>query len=353
MAKLAVSTQADVMEQAYPVIEAKTDYHFARMSAPANLAQIEGMLAIDPDNQTLLLLATKGFTSYAYGFVEDEMEEAEANGDLEHADEARERARQMYLKAKRFGVHLLELMAPGLSDSMQRDPDKLKQFLESEVTDNSAAAALFWTGSAWGSAINISRDDPTLIADLPMPNTLVGRAVQLDEGYFNAGGHMFLGLVNSSRGAAVGGDPQRGKQHFERALALTQRKSLVIQFNYAQTYAIQTQDKALFVSLLNEVLAAETAEDSPVALANAIAKRRAKRLLSQVDNLFFEEGPALEAPPPTPELQPAPEVTPAAGATALPDAAAAGPAVAPPPAPPSAETAPTTKSQAPGGQTTP
>src|SRR5690606_16144313 len=212
-----------------------------------------------------------------YGFLEEEMDEAEFRGDLERADEARARARAMYLKAKDFGVHLLTSMAPELPQSMQRDPDQLAKLLDEELTDEKDAAVLFWTGAAWASAINISRDDPTLVADLPFPSTMVRRALALDEHYFNAGPDMYLGMFLSSRSETIGGDPTKGREHFERALELTQRKALVIQYNYAKTYAIQKQDKDLFVKLLEEVLAHEVKEQSPVALANVIAQRRARR----------------------------------------------------------------------------
>src|SRR5690606_26052635 len=113
-----------------PVVEEQTDYEYARLAAAGNLMQIEGLLKVAPDNERLLMLATQGYASYAYGFLEEEMDEAEFRGDLERADEARARARAMYLKAKDFGVHLLTSMAPELPQSMQRDPDQLAKLLD-------------------------------------------------------------------------------------------------------------------------------------------------------------------------------------------------------------------------------
>lgn len=351
--QMAVDTQAEIMQTAFPVVEEQTDYEYARLAAPGNLMQIEGLLKVDPDNEQLLMLATQGYASYAYGFLEEEMEEAEHRGDLEAADEARARARAMYLKAKDFGMHLLTSMAPDLPESMQRDPDELAKALAEEFTDEEDAPALFWTGAAWASAINISRDDPALVADLPFPSTLVRQALKLDETYFNAGPDMYLGIFLSSRSETIGGDPAKGREHFERALKLTDRKALVIQYNYAKTYAVQTQNKTLFEKLLNEVLAQPVEEQSPVALANVIAKRRAKRLLSQVDTYFFEPLP----PEPPAEEVPSAEPSAAQDDTAQDDTAdaAGAPAVAPAGSPATTQPAatepkpPTAAPKAPGG----
>lgn len=301
MTKLAVDTQGDVMALASPVIEEQTDYEVARYAIPSSLVQAEGLLRVSPGNEQLLLLSAKGWGSYAYGFVEDDMQRAELAGDLEAADVARDRAKKMYLKAKGYGFALLEARASGIGESIQRDPDELRRFLNDEFTDKEDAAALFWTGYAWGSAINISRDDPAMIADLAFPPVLVERAVALDETYYNAAGLVFLGVFHSSLGESIGGDPALGRKHFERALSLTKRQSKVVQVNFAESYAVQKQDRALFESLLNEVVRESDTAPPSLALPNVVSKRRAQRLLSQMDDLILpplpQDAPTLEGAP--------------------------------------------------------
>lgn len=345
MTQLAVETQADVMELAYPAIEEQMDYEFARTGIPGNLVQIDGLLRVQPENEKLLLMATQGFASYAYGFIEDEMQRAELAGDLEASDQARARAREMYLKARDYGLKLLRLMDSDFPEELPRDPDELKRTLDRLFTDAEAAPALFWTGNAWGSAINVSRDDPVLVADLPFSSVIVQRSVELDERYYHAAGHVFLGVANSALGEAMGGNPEKGREHFEKALALTSRKAMLVQVNYAQAYAVQKNDKELFTKLVNEAIEAPIPEGD-LALPNTIAKRRAERLLAQVDTLFMPslddlpptppegEAPAEGAAPAEPSAGEAPESappTPEAGAT-QPPATKAKPAKTPAPA---------------------
>jgi len=348
MTQLAVETQADVMSQAFPAIEEQTDYEFAREGIPANLVQVDGLLKVQPDNEQLLFLATQGFTSYAYGFVEDDMQRAELAGDLEASDRHRARAREMYLKARDYGFALLRLMESDFPKELPRDPDDLKKILNELYTDPEAAPALFWTGNAWGSAINISRDDPVLVADLPFTTVLVERSVELDERYYHASGHVFLGVANSALGESMGGDPAKGREHLEKALSLTDRKATLVQVNYAQAYAVQKNDKPLFTKLLKEALDAPIPEGS-LALPNTIAKRRAERLLAQADTLIMTP---LEELPPTPADAPsdaapagepagaAPESSATTPATPAEAPAAKEPAATPKPAPLPAKPAP-------------
>lgn len=312
MTQLAVETQAEVMELAFPAIEEQTDYEFAREGIPANLVQVDGLIKVQPDNERLLFLATQGFASYAYGFIEDDMQRAELAGDLEAADRYRARAREMYLKARDYGLALLRLIESDFPEELPRDPDQLKKVLNELFTDPEDAKALFWTGNAWGSAINISRDDPLLVADLPFTTVFVERSVELDEKYYHAAGHTFLGVANSALGESMGGDPEKGRQHLEKALELTGRKATLVQVNYAQGYAVQKSDKALFTKLLNEAIETPIPKGD-LALPNTIAKRRAERLLAQVDTLIMTPLEDLPPGPADAPSEPAPEGAPAEG----------------------------------------
>jgi hypothetical protein len=286
MTTLTAHSSAGLFRRASVAFDEQADYELARQAAPAFILQFEGVLRVVPDDEDLLFTACKSWSSYAFGFIEDEMQAAEARGDLEDAERLRRRARRMYLRARDLGLRLLEQMAPGAQAATRAGPDSLGRFVEREFDDTDDAPALFWTGYAWGVAIDISRDDPALVADLELARVLVERSVKLDEAYQHAAGHTFLGYDNSILSPALGGDPEGGKQHFERALTLTGRKALMVQLNYARSYAAQTQRRDLFVSLLNEVVSAPEDDADPNRLANEVARRRAQRLLAHLDDLF-------------------------------------------------------------------
>jgi hypothetical protein len=97
---------------------------------------------------------------------------------------------------------------------------------------------------------------------------------------------MTLGLVYASQGKPMGGDPELAKKYFEEALTATGGRYLLTKTLMARTYAVITQDRALFESLLKEVLAAPADIYPEQRLSNELAKRRAKRYLQQVEEFF-------------------------------------------------------------------
>lgn len=84
----------------------------------------------------------------------------------------------------------------------------------------------------------------------------------------------------------AGGDLEKAKEHFMKALDLGQGKFLMAYVYYAKYYARKMMDRELFVSTLQKVL--ETpAETSPdLILANTVAKKEAEELLGRVGEYF-------------------------------------------------------------------
>ena len=52
------------------------------------------------------------------------------------------------------------------------------------------------------------------------------RVVKLDENYKFGQAHLYLGVLNTILPPALGGKPQIGKHHFEKAIALSKSKNL-------------------------------------------------------------------------------------------------------------------------------
>ena len=165
---------------------------------------------------------------------------------------------------------------------MQGGEEGFQAWLDDEFDDPDEAGMLLWTGYSWGSYINQSKDDMSVVADLPFARMLVQHSVSLDPHYYNGAGTTFLAVVETNK---LGGDLDAARQLFERALELSERRALLAQVNYARHYAVKTGDRELFLTLLREVL--EAGDPLPEArLSNRIARRRAERYLRMVDEFF-------------------------------------------------------------------
>ncbi len=84
----------------------------------------------------------------------------------------------------------------------------------------------------------------------------------------------------------MGGDPEAAKRYFDEAIQATGGKYLMVKVLMAKTYAVVTQDRALYESLLKEVLNTPASVFPEQRLANELAKRRAKRYLDHVEDYF-------------------------------------------------------------------
>ena len=107
-----------------------------------------------------------------------------------------------------------------------------------------------------------------------------------DSEYYFDGADLFLGTLDASRPKMFGGDPDRSRQHFERALRINEGKFLLTYVSEARSLAVQLQDTTLFQGLLEKVDTASLEILPSFRLANAIAKNKAQLLRAKESEMF-------------------------------------------------------------------
>lgn len=265
---IAVSTVGGIVDEGFAAFTEEDDLEFAKQALPGNLKLLEVMLKSDPENERLLRLASEGYSSYALAFLEDE---------------SPGRARSFYLRGRDYGLRLLRENEE-IASALDGSPDDLRAALAKQERDLVPAA--FWTAFGWGGYINITLTSPDAIADLPRAEALMEFVAERDSSYYFGGADLFLGAVYGSRPKMLGGDAERSRAHFERALAINGGKFLMTHVYYARSYAVQTQDEGLFEELLTAVEKAPLDVLPDYRLANAVAKEKAVRLLARKRELF-------------------------------------------------------------------
>ena len=93
-----------------------------------------------------------------------------------------------------------------------------------------------------------------------------------------------MGGMETILPASLGGNPVKGRAHFERALAIDSRY-LMTKVIYAEQYARLVFDQSLHDRLLKEVLAADPKTEG-MTLTNKVAQARARDLLSTSKDYF-------------------------------------------------------------------
>jgi hypothetical protein len=169
---------------------------------------------------------------------------------------------------------------------LEGDPDALRAYLAQEYDDpEDDIEVVFWCALTLGSAITNAPSMDSLV-DLPIAKALAEHSVKLNPAYENAGALTLLGGFEASYPEQLGGNWKKGREMFERALSLSKRQNHIHHVNFARTYAVSAQDRELFLLLMHEVIEAPDQGDS-VRLSNKVARRRAHRYLTYVDELFL------------------------------------------------------------------
>ena len=111
------------------------------------------------------------------------------------------------------------------------------------------------------------------------------RVVELDEAYERGGAHLYLGILATLVPPALGGKPEQAREHFERAIALSRGRDLMVKVQYAERYARLVFNRGLHDRLLQEVVQADASEPG-LTLLNTLAKEQAQQLLASANSYF-------------------------------------------------------------------
>jgi predicted anti-sigma-YlaC factor YlaD len=278
--RVAIGSLAETLSGIGEVFAADDDPELIRDAVPFALKTIETLLAEVPRHRGLLLQACSGFAQYAYAFVQVDAELVEPT-DYDAAKRLRERARRLYLRGRDYCLRSLEAGQPGLRRRLIERPAEALGFAKAPEVP-----LLYWTGASWGGAIALGLDRPDLVADLPVVRALLERALALDETYGGGALHeLFIALEAVPE--AMGGSPARAREHFRRAVELSEGRSAGAYVALATGVALPAQDRAEFVRLLEQALAIDPDTAPRLRLANLVAQKRARFYLERVDELIL------------------------------------------------------------------
>jgi len=282
--KLAADSTAELFGRAAPGVEQHWDYDLVGKSFPASIIQLEGLLRIVPENETIGMSLVAAYIGYGTGWIEDRVEVADIEDEWQEADRLRRRALVMYNRAWDLSRHFLRLRDDRFDQALAGGIDSLDAWLHDILTEKEDAALALWAGAALGARINMGMEDMDTVADLPLAKVLLGYSVELDPDFMFMIGKMTMATLAASEFPP---DMDRAKVLFDEVLEETERRNLMVQLSMARYYAVNVGDDKLFRALLEEVLAA--GDVLPEArLSNTIARRRAQRYLDHID-LYFSD----------------------------------------------------------------
>jgi predicted anti-sigma-YlaC factor YlaD len=258
---------------------ADEDPELIRAAVPFSLKMVESLLAENPRHEGLLLAAARGFTEYAYAFVQEDADELE-DTDKVASTAMRVRAAKLYLRARDYGLRGLEVKHPGFAERLKANPkDAVKELRKPEIP------MMYWTAISWGAALSASHD-LMMFPQIPRFEALIDRVIELDEAYDEGTLHTFLITYEMARLNAKPNKITLAKEHFDRAMALGGGHQAGPLVAYAENVLVAQKNKTEFQSMLRQALRIDINKSPENRELNLAEQRRARWLLSRTDKLF-------------------------------------------------------------------
>jgi len=265
--KLTVAATATLLEEIARSSYKQSDLRIIREGMPAYLMLMDGMIEAVPDNEQLLIAAAQAYSSFASVFVEGQ---------------DKEYVKLLFGKGKQYALRSLERR--GFKEPLQRPLDDFKEGLKG--LGKKDTPYLFWSATCWANWISLNLDSMEAMAELPRVELMMKKVLEIDEGFYYGGPHLFMGIWFTSRPKGFGGDLKKAQGHFQKALDFGKGKFLMAYVYYASYYARQAMDKELFIATLETVLKAPVDISPELTLLNTVAKKKAQELMSRVEEYF-------------------------------------------------------------------
>jgi tetratricopeptide (TPR) repeat protein len=179
------------------------------------------------------------------------------------------------------GERALMALSPAFAEAVKTGT-KVEVALQS--MPSTAQASMYWYATNLGKFAILKGFTTTLFYKERI-FSVMQRVMQIDETFYYGAPHRYFGAYYAKAPAFAGGDPNKSKEHFTKALQIAP-DYLATKVLYAEYYATKTENKELFTELLKDVEKAD-----PTALVEIIPEQhmeqeKAKRLLAKTTDLF-------------------------------------------------------------------
>ena len=294
---LALKTTPKVLKRGQPALQMESDYELARQAIPGALKTVESFWINSPDNPQLLSILTEGYCQYGTAFVEDDWEQAKLNKDVNATEYHNERSSKIFTRCLNYALM-------GLGDRWKKEifgtPEQVAALVKD--TGKGKRFQLMFAGLALGSMINHNLTRIEMIGYLDTVQQMLRRVIEIDgptpktcppqpAACPASVAHSILpyvafGMLDTARGKSLGGDPEKGKASFQKALDMTGGRFLLARTLMAFRYGIAANDRKFFHEQLKIVLETPPSVWPEQRLANEVAHRKARRYLAKEKELF-------------------------------------------------------------------
>jgi len=242
------------------------DPELVRAGMPSYILLLDSFLQGEENNPAILSAAASLYASYGAVFADDEI-----------------RAMRLTRRAREYG---LEAMCAAYAEACDWRDMPYDEFVASLAGVSSKDADVLYSyGFATLAYLRAHSSDWNTLAELPQAEALLNHYLELTGDAAEPAAYMYIGVILTLRPPALGGKPEEARQHFERAITLTDGRDLGVKIEYAKGYAKLLYERELHDRLVQEVLSGDPYYDG-YTLMNVLAQEEALQLQAEANDYF-------------------------------------------------------------------
>jgi len=268
-------------ESSSAVFTGDSDPELVGDALPFAIKMYEALLDSTPRHQGLMLTTGSLFVMYSNAFIHGPADRLPQSAWRER-EEAFDRAKRLYLRGHGILLNALNERHRGFSVAAESEGTMRTFVRRFTVRD---VPFLYWTVASGLAAYSIDLGDFDLNRRIPVWHLMIERALELDPDFGGAALDEFLVLYFASLPDTLGGDKERARFHFQRAMEKTGGNSTAALISYARSICVP-DDFETFESHLRRVLEINPDDNPSTRLVTILDQRTARWLLDNAYTLF-------------------------------------------------------------------
>jgi len=284
--KMAMNKVADMLASpgSGTVFTGDNDPELVGDALPFTIKLYESLMVSMPWHLGLKLQTGSLYIMYANAFIQAPADML-AQEEIEKQAFLFNRAKNLYLRGRDILLKALDHKYPGFLNRLDK-----KEFDRALAPMKKVdVPLLYWAAAGWLGAYAINPFDMKVGMTVPGAAALMNRVLQLDPGFDGGAVHDFYTLYYGAMPDYMGGDFNKARDHFKKAIEASGGKITSPYLSLATTVAVKEQNLEEYETLLKKVLAVDPDADPSNRLLNTINRRKAEWLLKHADDFFLEK----------------------------------------------------------------
>ncbi|MFO7666457.1 MAG: TRAP transporter TatT component family protein [Desulfobacterales bacterium] len=280
-----VNEISNISETGAVAFEQDDDLEMVEKSIPGNIKILEVILENDPGNYKILVLLSRLYAAYSFGFFEGKLESSligKSNSLLSGHNLIKESVNRYYSRGAEYALRAIESRHPGAVEKL-KIPESAESLLITMSKED--VRALFWYGFNLSSLINNNRDSVLLLSKAYLIEKIMKRIIELDPDYFFGGPHLILMTYYSSLPPYSEEKLDLSLFHYKKLKERRDGPFLLADLFFARYYLSIKHEKEKFEKIMNNILNHSVGQKKTI-FYNKIAAQKAKIYLEGIDYFF-------------------------------------------------------------------